>query len=131
MVLPWDLEDWLTETGDHVVRKMAARGSEPLSPMEQLVYEVWLFDTETRNGGVSQYFGNRGMKGWNQLKSACENFPVPMLKQFIDEVDQALGSDPNPYKVALNTSPPLEERYWDVHQAGIVEELRQVVSNRA
>lgn len=62
MVLPRDLDDWLTEAGDRVVHKMAAGRPEALRPMERLVYEVWLFDTETRNGGASQYFCNRGMR---------------------------------------------------------------------
>ena len=53
MAMPWDLEDWLTEIGDRVVRKMAASGPETLTPQERLIYEVWIFDTETRNCGVS------------------------------------------------------------------------------
>src|SRR5262245_14653917 len=116
MARPWDLEDWLTEAGDRVVHKMAAANPEALNPMEHLVYEVWLFDTETRNGGVSQYFGNRGIESWNRLRSACGNFRMPRLKQFIGEVDRVLASAPDPYIAALNAFPQLEERYWRVHQ---------------
>lgn len=54
------LEDWLTDAGDRVVRKLAA-GVGALSSEERLVFEVWLLDTEARNGGLSQYFANHGL----------------------------------------------------------------------
>ncbi|MBA2238296.1 MAG: hypothetical protein H0W24_06300, partial [Lysobacter sp.] len=50
-MLPWDLEDWLTDEGDNVVRKAAAaKGESALNEPERLLYELWLFDTEQRNG---------------------------------------------------------------------------------
>ena len=70
-MLSWDLEDWLTEEGDKVVTKEAALGLGSLTSRERLIYEVWLFDTETRNGGVSQYFCNRGIAQWDELKKAA------------------------------------------------------------
>jgi hypothetical protein len=130
VALPWDLEDWLTNAGDLAARKKVAEGLEALDGRERLVYEVWLFDTEIRNGGVSQYFGNRGVEQWERLRAACRTFPMATLKQFIEEVDQALGYAHDRYKAALSASPPLEKRYWDVYQVGVVEELRQLVLNR-
>jgi hypothetical protein len=128
MALSWDLEDWLTAAGDRVVNKMAALGPEALDQTEQLVYEVWVFDTETRNGGVSQYFGNRGLVRWDSLRAASQNHPMPNLKKFIAEVDQILEGARDPYATALKVSPPIEERYWLAYQASIVEELRHVLS---
>ncbi|WP_020470409.1 DMP19 family protein [Zavarzinella formosa] len=130
MFMPWDLEDWLTEAGGRVVQKMADCGHKTLTPEEQLIYEVWLFDTETRNGGVSQYFGNRGIEQWRSLRTAAESQNLPRLKQFMDEVDLLIGEAADPYAVSLAVSPPIEEVYWRSHQTGIVEELRRMVSER-
>lgn len=127
MSMPWDLEDWLTETGDCVVRKIAVSGPGSLTPKEQLIYEVWVFDTETRNGGVSQYFGNRGIARWKSMRAASQGLAMPRLNQFMDEVDKLIGRESDPYDVALTAKPPIEEVYWSSHQTGIVEELRNLV----
>jgi hypothetical protein len=126
MVMSWDLEDWLTAAGDQVIHKAAASGSETLTPMEQLIYEIWVFDTETRNGGVSQYFGNRGMARWQNMRAVSECWNMPRLKQFLDKVDLLINEGADPYAVALATSPPIENIYWS-YQTGIVDELRSLV----
>ena len=54
MTLPLDLEDWLTNEGGRVVENRAIFGESALLPEEGLIYEIWLPDTETRNGGLSQ-----------------------------------------------------------------------------
>ena len=126
MAMPWDLEDWLTETGDRIVNKIADSGKETLTAHDCLIYEIWVFDIETRNGGVSQYFGNRGLEQWESLRSASQGFALPSLMQFMQEVDRLCGDTPDPYAVALAASPPLEEAYWRSHQTGIVDELRNL-----
>jgi hypothetical protein len=129
MALPRNLEDWLTEVGDHVVNKMATPGAEALSPRERLIYEVWVFDTETRNGGVSQYFGNRGIEQWESLRAACRGHAMPHLKQFMEEVDRVIRGAADPYAAVLKLTSPLEEHYWSSYQGKIVAELRRVVSS--
>lgn len=52
-VQPYGLESWLTNVGDTIVRKAAASGVESLTTRERLIYELWRFDTEQRNGGVA------------------------------------------------------------------------------
>ena len=61
-MLPWNLEDWLTEEGDRIVRKVAAANSrDALDGRDRLLYELWLFDTEQRNGGVSHTLATTGL----------------------------------------------------------------------
>ena len=67
-------ENWLTHEGGRIVRKVAAKGPDPLDERERLVYEVWLFDTEQRNGGVSQYFCNRSLDQWQTLGDLASRF---------------------------------------------------------
>jgi len=52
MMLPWHLEDWLTDTGGRVVEKEARFGNKSLSEQEQLILEIWILDTEARNIGM-------------------------------------------------------------------------------
>jgi hypothetical protein len=42
MPMSWDLENWLTDEGDRVIRKMAASGLAALNRDERLIYEVWV-----------------------------------------------------------------------------------------
>ena len=50
-MLSWDLGDWITDAGADVLDKRLA---DPmgLTPAESVVYEIWLLDTEARNGGL-------------------------------------------------------------------------------
>lgn len=57
----WDLEDWITDVGADLVEKRFANASS-LTTMESAAYEIWLLDTEARNGGVSQYLCNHGLQ---------------------------------------------------------------------
>jgi hypothetical protein len=106
---------------------MAAGGSDTLTPEERLIYEVWVFDTETRNGRVSQYFGNRGIARWRNLHAASEGWCLPKLKKFLDIVDRIIGEATDPETVAYRASPPIEETYWFSYQADIVKELRDLL----
>ena len=51
MTLPWDLEDWLTQRGDEVVRKEAAAGEASLTRREKLIYEIWLLTRKLATAG--------------------------------------------------------------------------------
>src|SRR5260370_42100571 len=62
MMLPLDLEDWLTEMGDQIVRKPASEGEAALTAREQLIYDIWILDTEARNGARPQNFAARRVK---------------------------------------------------------------------
>lgn len=46
-----DLEDWLAEAGDAIIRKELEAGLLALSPMEKLIYCVWVADYGMRNAG--------------------------------------------------------------------------------
>ena len=102
-MLSWDLEDWLTEEGDRVVRKAAVANSvDALDARDRLLYEIWLFDTEQRNGGVSQYFGNRGLEQWDMLTRLA----MPTLlsfSSFAARVNEVVGRSHDPY---LESSTP-------------------------
>ncbi len=119
-MLPWDLEDWLTEVGSALVEKSARQGS--LNPCEELVYEIWLLDTEVRNGGVSQYFCNWGIERWTRLCALAEP-AIPAFRAFAEQVRTVIKDSEDPY------SPIIESRQADeaymAHQTTIVTKLRE------
>ena len=96
MTLHWDLEHWLTEIGVQVVDKKAAHGRAALSEREKLIYEIWLLDTEARNGGSSQYFANWGMQQWEQCSALAMAFRMPSFPLFAKLLSDFLKGDPDP-----------------------------------
>lgn len=124
-MLPWELDDWLTELGDHIVKKKASQGFHVLTPTERSVYEVWLFDTEARNGGVSQYFCNEAER-WNTLLTVADNPMLPSLKAFAGRVQVRISGAEDPYVAAFNAADELDSAYEQFHTR-ILEELRAFV----
>jgi len=124
MPLPFDLEDWLTDAGDSVVRKLASSSEAALTDRERLVYEIWLLDTEARNGGLSQYFCNCGLKQWNSCVALASAAALPSFPAFADRVNDLLRRDPDPYLAILNAD---ADDLWYDHQTAVVSELRSAV----
>lgn len=127
MVLPWELEDWLTDEGDRVVNAIADNGIDTLSPKELAVYEVWVLDTETRNGGVSQYFANRDRRHWSSLKKLAIANKIPSLRVFVDAVEKVIGESDDPYEAIFDSTVDLDGIY-NQQQTLIVGELRELAS---
>ena len=125
-MLPWDLEDWLTEIGDQVVKKKAAQGFDALTTTERDVYEVWLFDTEARNGGVSQYFCNRGRERWAALLNVARNPRLPTLADFAGRIQGLIENAEVAYEAAVNAGDEPDTLY-EQHQIQIMRELRSLV----
>ena len=122
-MLPWDLEDWLTEEGDRVVHKaVAAKSHDVLDARERLLYEVWLFDTEQRNGGVSQYFCNRGMAQWDRLSRLAAP-TLPSFAPFAEKVNEVVDGSLDPYQAVIESDVDLDG-WYDEHQARLVTELK-------
>jgi hypothetical protein len=121
-MLPGHLEDWLTDEGDKVVFKIAELGCSGLVSRERLLYEVWLFDTEQRNGGVSQYFCNRGLEQWQSL---CEltKLSLPTFAPFAAAVNQIVAGSGDPYREVVRLGIDLDARYEEI-QAELISELR-------
>ncbi len=46
-----ELETWIVEVGGEVIEKEAARGRAALTPLERLIYCVWVADYSMRNAG--------------------------------------------------------------------------------
>ena len=46
-----DMETWLLEVGDELIKKKAAQGPASLSPAEQAIYCMWALDYAVRNAG--------------------------------------------------------------------------------
>jgi hypothetical protein len=120
-MLPNDLEDWLTAEGDRVVRKEAASGHAALGAREQLLYEVWLFDTEQRNGGVSQYFCNC-RENWEQLCRLAQP-AIPSFALFAAAVNKVIGGSEDPYQSVIDSDVNLDEMYR-AYQIQLVTELK-------
>jgi hypothetical protein len=51
MLTERDNETWVIEAGDAVIRKQAERGDAALSPVEKLIYCLWVADYGMRNAG--------------------------------------------------------------------------------
>lgn len=121
MALPIELEDWLTEEGDRIVHQMAA--GETASNSDSAIYEIWLLDTEIRNGGVAQHFDNRGCEQWHSLSSVADDHGLKALKRFIDVVDTVIAGVDAPYDAVIDSDVDLDDQYAGV-QTTIVTELR-------
>jgi len=121
-MLPWDLEDWLTDEGDKVVRKAAVAGVDALTPEERLVFEVWLFDTEQRNGGVAHYF-ERGREQWSSLCSVARNVLAP-FSDFAERVDAVVANAQEPYLAVIQSGGALDRAYEEC-QVALISALRE------
>lgn len=125
-MLPLDLEDWLTDEGDKVVRKAAeAKTGSALDDRERLLYELWLFDTEQQNGGVSQYFCNNGLPQWEVL-SRLASAALASFPSFAAKVNEVVGHSDDPYQAVINSGVDLDAWYCE-HQVRLVTELRAAV----
>lgn len=94
--MDWDLEEWLTRTGDHVIARRAEQTT-ALSHQEQLIYAVWALDTEVRNGGIAQYFLNRGIEAWHSLHMLPYTESLPSLWSYLGRVDAFVAISPDPF----------------------------------
>ena len=118
-MLPQDLEDWLTDAGDAVVRKPEDARSE----QEQLIHEIWLFDTEVRNGGVSQYFGNWGMDQWETCIAVTSRGAVPSFASFARQISRMIACADDPYEALIELGSAPDDA-WDGAKVAVVSELR-------
>src|SRR5262247_2179263 len=109
-MLPTDLEDWLTNEGDRVVHARVAGDS--LSPLDSLIHEIWLLDTEARNGGLSQYFANHGTAQWQSCTRAALAGLTPSFAPFAAEVDAMIRRSEDPYQ-AINKLGTAAEDTWE------------------
>jgi len=120
-MLSWPLEDWLTEEGDRVVH-LRADGAH-LSTVDCLLFEIWLLDTESRNGGLSQYFFNRGVEAWQRCAALAIEAPLPSFVPFKAELESIILGKAGPY-LAINELGAAAEDLWSQHAEGVVGELQ-------
>jgi hypothetical protein len=125
-MLPHDLEDWLTKEGEMVVRRAAAVKSEcALDDRERLLYELWMFDTEQRNGGISQYFCNHGLAQWDKLSQFAAP-ALPSFAPFAAKVNEVVGQSEDPYQAIVDSRVDLDA-WYDEHQVHLVTECQAAV----
>ncbi|WP_133680728.1 DMP19 family protein [Paludibacterium purpuratum] len=120
-MLSMHLEDWLTEAGAVVVAKRQVDAAS-LSPSEQIIYEIWLLDTETRNGGLSQYFGNRGPAQWQRCVAAANFANLSSFRLFAAEVGAFIDSSEDAYQAFVQQGADAEN-LWYKYQLPVVTEL--------
>jgi hypothetical protein len=130
MATDWALEDWILDAGARAERKRLSHGIEALSPAERLVREFWILDLETRNGGVSQYFANRGVVQREALRGAWLANKVSGLSPIITEVERVIAGAPDLYRAALGAAPAIEA-FYEAHRPRILEELRALEATTA
>ena len=122
-MLPWNLEHWLTDEGDRVVRKAAAANSrDVLDVRDRLLYEFWLFDTEQRNDGVSQYFCNRGLEQWETFSRVAAP-SLPSFPAFASKVNEVVSRSHDPYQAVIDSDVDLDG-WYNHHQLRLVTELQ-------
>lgn len=126
-MLTWDLEDWITDVGADLVEKRFSNGSS-LTSMESAVYEIWLLDTETRNGGVSQYFCNHGLQQWAACQAAAYAVGLSTFRAFADALNAIIGTAQDPYEVVRAQGDPAED-LWYSYQPAVVQELKGLYQN--
>jgi hypothetical protein len=126
-MLPWDLEDWITDAGADVLDKFIADATS-LTPAESALYEIWLLDTEARNGGLSQYFCNHGVQQWVACQAAAQSVDLTSFAGFANAVNTVIGSCEDPYD-AIQAQGAQAEDLWYSYQASVVQELRGLVEN--
>ena len=123
---PPELDTWLTEEGDRLVRKIATtHGVDALDARERLVYEIWLFDTEQRNGGVSQYFCNRGLEQWRTL-SEIASTALTSFVPLAEVVNQVIDNSTDPYRALIKSAVNLDA-YYQMHRVRLLAELRSLL----
>src|SRR5262249_18913933 len=120
-MLPPNLEDWLTNEGDRVAHARVAGAALP--PLDELIYEIWLLDTEARNGGLSQYFANCGTVQWQSCTRASLAGLTPSFAPFAAEVDAMIDRSEDPYQ-AINTLGRVAEETWGRYDRAVVSELK-------
>ena len=108
--------------------KLAANGARALSVHEELIYEIWLLDTEARNGGLSQYFCNRGLGQWQRCVAAASSDAIPSFFPFAERVAAFLRINPDPYLAIVSGGREAEDLYYE-HQTAIVRDLRTAVES--
>jgi len=128
MMLPLDLEDWLTEVGDQIVNKKASEGEVALTEREKLIYEIWLLDSETRNGGLSQYFANWGLQQWERCRAVATTWPLPSFLAFAKGVSDLLTGNADPYLALIARHVEADKLYY-AYQTSIIKELRESVES--
>lgn len=120
MPLPNELNDWLTEAGDLVVQKRAK--GEPIDSKEQMIYEIWLLDTQVRNGGLSQYFCNCP-ENWEKCVSLAESEGLALFEPFACQLNNLISGAKDAYTRILNRESEAS-RLYDTHAPKFVAELR-------
>lgn len=121
-MLSWPLEDWLTDEGDRVVQLKASGKS--LSDADLLLYHVWLLDTESRNGGLSQYFCNRELAAWNACLACTSKANLRSFRPFRAEVEALINTTEDPYEAIMEAGESADE-LWDKHSEAVVRELHE------
>jgi hypothetical protein len=121
-MLPWDLEDWITEAGHAVIVRQAS-GSDDLSQLDNLLYQRWLLDTETRNGDLSQYFFNQGISQWQSCVSVSELAGLFAFDPFADAVQALISEASEPGEAIINAGDSAEN-LWYSYQESVVRQLK-------
>ena len=105
-----------------MVDKRAA--GQTLTPMEQIVYEIWLLDTQARNGGLSQYFCNCGLEQWHSCTAAASAADLTSFRPFAEQLGMLIAGARDPSKALIKKGRAGDEVY-DVHSNHIVRQLRE------
>ncbi|GAD22576.1 DUF4375 domain-containing protein [Acidovorax sp. MR-S7] len=126
-MLPWNLEDWITDAGADVLEKHDADASS-LSAIENAVYQVWLLDTEARNGGLSQYFCNHGRQQWAACQAAIAAVGLTSFPAFARALNAIVAGAEDPYAAIRQQGDPAED-LWYGYQSAIVQELKEAYNS--
>ena len=127
-MVPWELEDWLADAADAVVQRTTLKGYDALDARERLLYELWLFDAETLNGGVSQYFCNTESDRWPSLLALSANSSLLAFSQFAVQVQQVLAGAKDAYQAVINSKVDLDDAYEGC-RSQVISELRASIGN--
>jgi hypothetical protein len=127
--LGFALTDWLLDAGEGVAKRSQALGSlEALTSIERLLYELWIFDMEQQNGGVSQYFCNRPIQRWNTASRLAR----PLLSSFnvfALTLESVVGESADPYESVIGSDVNLDDQYGAI-RVPLLLELQSLVQRQ-
>lgn len=109
---PIDHETWIIEAGHSVIERKAADGAQELTPLERLIYCLWVADYGMRNAGDMQTARDLYEPFQREAESSAIALSLPIART-------AFGLD----------AAELEERYFELFD-DICREIRGSMSQR-
>jgi len=82
-----DLETWLLDAGDAVIRKKGLAGHSSLEPLEQAIYSLWVVDYAVRNSGTLGPMHELYPQALQELRTFSRSSNLQALSMLLQDSD--------------------------------------------